>query len=99
MSVEPDQSSGGEPASSEGRRFSTLIGSLASATRAGRTAHADQAGQAEVQPTAPIPARPTFTARANGPATAVAPGPADVRDPRSADSPGDPDSAGARVRR
>jgi hypothetical protein len=64
MSVQPSQPSGngqpaggGQPSDSEGRRFSTLIGALA-------------ATPADTQETA---ARPTFTARAAGPAVTTAP--------------------------
>lgn len=67
MSVQPSQPSGdgqpaGSPAGTEGRRFSTLIGSLP-ATPADRQA---------------TTARPTFTAGASGPATAAPAQPADT---------------------
>jgi hypothetical protein len=75
MTVESSQaSSGSQPPGSEGRRFSTLIGSLAAAP-------ADQ--QAAT-------VRPTFTPAAGGPAVAAAPPSADTpsADTPSADSVG-----------
>ena len=90
MSVQPDQSSGGQPADSEGR-FSTLIGSLAAATSTDRAGEDEQAAQDDKADGRPAtPPRPTFTARASGPATAVAPEPTDTPEP---------DSSGSRVRR
>lgn len=63
MTVQSSQSSSGsQPPGNEGRRFSTLIGSLAAAP-------------AEPQPAT---ARPTFTPAANGPAVAAAPPSADT---------------------
>jgi hypothetical protein len=88
MSVQPGQSSSGQPAGSEERRFSTLIGSLAAATPSNRGDGADETG-VEDSPQATA-AKPTFTARASGPAIAVTPEPAD--DPEL-------DSSGSRVRR
>ncbi len=94
MSAEPGQPSGGEPAGSDGRRFSTLIGSLTGTAKAGRTAQAHQAAQASQADQAyvpeAVPARPTFTARPGGP-SAVAPS-------ESADAPA-PGSPGSNVRR
>ena len=91
MSVQPGQSSGSQPAESEGR-FSTLIGSLAAATssdRADRAAQDTRAADGIDGGQAP-PARATFTARASGPATVVAPEPADTPERGS---------SGSRVRR
>jgi hypothetical protein len=77
MSVQPSQPSDGQPADSEGRRFSTLIGALA-ATPAARPE---------------TTARPTFTARAAGPTVITAPDPADTPDSAgSADPAGSGDS-------
>lgn len=104
MSVQPDQSSGSQPADSEGR-FSTLIGSLAAATssdradRAAQDTRADDGADRAAQDTRADdgadggqtqPVRPAFTARASGPATIAPPEPANTPQP---------DSSGSRVRR
>jgi len=90
MSAQPDQSSDGQPAGGEGR-FSTLIGSLAAATSTDRAAQDEQAAQDDEADGRPAtPPRPTFTARASGPATAVPPEPTDATEP---------DGPGSRVRR
>ena len=100
MSVEPDQSSGGQPADSEGRRFSTLIGSMPAAPPADRAAQddpADPADQADGQQAAT--AKPTFTARASGAPDAVVPDPAEPAGPGGFGGPDNSGSSGNRVRR
>ena len=103
MSAQPIQSSGDQPADNEGRRFSTLISSLAAATPADQAERADaDGGQAPA-------AVPTFTPKASEPATVVVtPEPVDSPEPDSSDGldgADDPDGArypggsGSRVRR
>ena len=91
MSVQPGQSSGNQPADSEGR-FSTLIGSLAAVTSSDRARGAGQGTRADERADGgqTQPARPTFSARASGPATVVPPEPADTPERGS---------SGSRVRR
>jgi hypothetical protein len=79
MSVQPSQSSGpssggGQPSDGDGRRFSTIVGSLAAAT-----------SNDEDTP----PNRPTFTARPSGPAVAGTAEPADTPDAGAPAEPAD----------
>jgi hypothetical protein len=106
MSAQPVQSSGDQPADNEGRRFSTLISSLAAATPADQADQADQAERADAYDGQAPAAMPTFTPRASEPATVVVtPEPADTPEPDSSDDPegsdgaGYPGGSGNRVRR
>jgi hypothetical protein len=92
MSAEPDYSSGGEPAGSEGRRFSTLIGSLTGATKTDRAAQADEADTDQADGLQAIPARPTFTPTDSA-------GPDGLGNPGSPGSPDSLDTPSGNVRR
>ena len=106
MSAQPIQSSGEQPADNEGRRFSTLISSLAATTPADQAERVERADADGGQP--PV-ATPTFTPRPSGPATVVVtPDPADAPEPDSpddldgadgSDGAGYPGGSGSRVRR